>query len=86
MNTKRVNKLLLAFDSPRYLKRIYEQFVQKEKSIERYLKNQEDLKVKQKEFAVEEAKLNVALKQQIDKAKQLQKQVNNSHYQSFFFG
>ena len=75
INSKKVEKLLLMHDSPKYLQRIYDQFVLKRKQIEQSMKRKEDLKVKEAAFKVEESEQNAKLKIHIEKTKQLQKHV-----------
>jgi hypothetical protein len=76
INSKKVEKLLLMHDSPRYLKRIYDQFIQKRKLIEQSIKKKEDLKLKEADYKEEEIKQNIKLKLHIEKTKQLQKYVS----------
>lgn len=72
---KKVEQLLRINDSPKYLKRLYDQFQSKKKSIERCIKNQQLLKERQKELTKEEAELNEKLKLIIKKSKDLQKYI-----------
>jgi predicted Zn-dependent protease len=72
---KKVEQLLRINDSPKYLKRLYDQFQSKKKSIERCIKNQQLLKERQKELTKEEAELNEKLKLIIKKSKELQKYI-----------
>ena len=73
--SKRVEQLFRINDSPNYLKRINDQFVQKRRSIERCHKNQDNMKSKIKELCIEENDLNEKLKLIIKKTKELQKYV-----------
>ena len=70
---KRVEKLFKINDSPKYLKRLYEQFTLKQKSIERCCRSQEQQRARQQELAAEVADLNAKLKLFIAKTKELQK-------------
>lgn len=72
---KKIEQLLRINDSPKYLKRLYDQFQSKKKSIERCIKNQQLLKERQKELTKEEAELNEKLKLIIKKSKELQKYI-----------
>lgn len=73
--TKKVEQMIRINDSPNYLKRIYDQFVSKRKSIERFTKSQENCKLKQQELIAEESDLNEKLKLIVKKTKELQKYV-----------
>lgn len=72
---KKVEQLLRINDSPKYLKRLYEQFQLKRKSIERCHRNQELAKQRQKELSREELEFNDKLKLIIKKSKELQKSI-----------
>lgn len=74
-------------DSPRYLKRIYEQFIQKRKLIEQSVKRKEDLKLKEADYKEEESKQNKKLKLHIEKTKQLQKYVMKiyDNFKEYYF-
>ncbi len=76
--TRRVEQMLRIHDSPQYLKRLYEQFVKKQKAIERCNRNKADLVVKQQEMANEEKELNAKLKLILQKTKELQRYVSVS--------
>ncbi|CAF0731185.1 unnamed protein product [Brachionus calyciflorus] len=71
--TKKVEQLIRINDSPNFLKRLYDQFVSKRKSVERFAKSQEQSKQKQKDLIVEENDLNEKLKLIVKKTKELQK-------------
>lgn len=73
---KKIEQLLRINDSPKYLKRLYDQFQSKRKSIERYSKNQEQYKLRQKDLVREENEINEKLKLIIKKTKELQKFVS----------
>ena len=75
-SSKKIEKLFLIIDSPKYLIRIYNQLIQKKKSIERCKLNQENSKIRLKESGEEEVELNERLKQLIKKSKELQKYVS----------
>ncbi len=70
---KRVEKLFKINDSPVYLKRLYEQYKSKCKSIDRCRRNQEAQRVRQQELALEVNDLDAKLKLIINKTKELQK-------------
>lgn len=72
---KKVEQQLRINDSPNYLKRLYEQFVLKQKAIDRCNRNQASLIEKQKELALEGVDLNAKLKLILQKTKELQKYV-----------
>ena len=74
--TKKLETLFRINDSATYLKRLYEQFCLKQKSIERCKKNQANLKSKSSDLNKEEVDLNDKLKLIISKTKELQKYVN----------
>lgn len=82
--TRRVEQMLRIHDSPQYLKRLYEQFVKKQKAIERCNRNKADLVVKQQEMANEEKELNAKLKLILQKTKELQRYVSVSRLFFFF--
>lgn len=69
---KRVEQLLRVNDSPTYLKRLYDQFVVKQKAIKRCNTNKALCLEKQKEFAQEAIDLDVKLKEILQKTKELQ--------------
>lgn len=69
---KKVEQLLRVNDSPSYLKRLYDQFVVKQKAIKRCSTNQALCLERQKEFAQEAIELDVKLKEILQKTKQLQ--------------
>lgn len=73
--TKHVEQLLRINDSPKYLKRLYENFVMKQKAIGRCNRNKADLIVKQQEMVVEEKELDGKLQLILRKTKELQKYV-----------
>ena len=73
---KKVEQLFRINDSPNYLKRIYDQFQLKNKSIDRCHTNQERAKQKAQELRIEENDLNEKLKLIIKKTKELQKFVS----------
>ena len=75
LKVKKVEQLLRINDSPKQLKRLYEQFVLKQKGIERCLNAQQQLKAKETELILEENNLNDKLKLIVKKTKELQKQV-----------
>lgn len=70
--TKKVEQLFRINDSPHYLKRIYDQFMDKKKSIEKFLRYQEQTRLKQKELVVEENAIKEKLNLIIKKTKELQ--------------
>lgn len=70
--TKKVEQLFRVNDSPHYLKRIYDQFMDKKKSIEKFLRNQEQTRLKQKELVIEENGIKEKLDLIIMKTKELQ--------------
>ena len=72
---KKVEQLFRINDSPKYLRRLYDQFVQKQKSIERCHRSQDNWRAKLKELTVEEADLSAKLKLIITRTKELQKHV-----------
>lgn len=72
---KKVEQLFRINDSPKYLKRLYEQFKMKQKSISRAHLGQEQLKVKAQELSQEEKELNAKQQLLIQKTKELQKHV-----------
>jgi len=76
--------MLRIHDSPQYLKRLYEQFVKKQKAIERFNRNKADLVVKQQEMANEEKELNAKLKLILQKTKELQKYVSVAKVEFLF--
>ena len=75
LKVKRVEQLLRINDSPKHLKRLYEQFVSKQKGIERCQNAQQQLKAKESELISEENNLNDKLKLIVKKTKELQRQV-----------
>jgi hypothetical protein len=74
---KRTEQLLHINDSPKYLKKIYDQFMFKKSSIERCRSNQERMKLKSSELNLEEVETSNKLKLIISKTKELKKYVNN---------
>lgn len=72
-HVKKVEKLLRIIDTPQYLKRLYDQFQAKKRSIERCGKNQEALRERQRELVREENEVKEQLKLIIKKTKELQK-------------
>lgn len=70
--TRKIEQLFRINDSPNYLKRIYDQFVTKKKSIERFVSNQGLMRQKQKELVVEENDIRQKLDLIIKKTKELQ--------------
>jgi hypothetical protein len=85
INSKKVEKLLLMHDSPKYLRRIYEQFVHKRRLIEQCVRRKEDFKAKQAVLKEEENQQSAKLKIHIEKTKQLQKYVYYKKIKCFFF-
>lgn len=75
-HVKKVEQLLRINDSPKYLRRLYEQFQAKKKSIERCRVNQERLRERQEELVREEKEFDEKLKLIIKKTKELQKWVS----------
>lgn len=74
-SNKRVEKLIKINDSPKYLKRLYDQYQSKIKSIERCNRNQEQQRQRQAELAAEIGDVNEKLKLIIQRTKELQKSV-----------
>jgi hypothetical protein len=72
---KKYEKLFKINDSVSYLKRLYDQFMLKKKSIDRCVRQQNDQRLRQQELALEENDLNEKLKLIISKTKDLQKYV-----------
>lgn len=70
---KNVEQIIRVNDSPKYLKRLYDQFILKQKAIKRLNRNQTLMIEKQKELTLEEVEINVKLKLIIKKSKELQK-------------
>ncbi len=77
--------MLRITDSPKYLKRLYEQFVNKQKAIERCNRNKADLVIKQQDMVAEESELNSRLKLILQKTKELQKYVSYTDKNDIFF-
>ena len=75
-HVKKVEQLLRINDSPKYLRRLYEQFQAKKKSIERCRVNQARLRERQEELVREEKEFEEKLKLIIKKTKELQKWVS----------
>lgn len=73
---RKVEQLFRINDSSSYLKRLYEQFQAKQKSIKRCVRTQEELKQKARELNDEQKLLEEKLKLIIQKTKELQKHVN----------
>lgn len=72
---KKVEQLFRINDSTSYLKRLYETFQAKQKSIKRCVRTQQELKSKVKELGEEQKLLEEKLKLIIQKTKELQKHV-----------
>jgi len=74
---RKVEQLFRINDSTSYLKRLYEQFQAKQKSIKRCVRTQEELKKKASELNDEQKRLRDKLTLIIQKTKELQKHVTN---------
>jgi hypothetical protein len=70
---KRVEKLFKISDSPKYLKRLYEQVAGKRRSIGRCVRGQEEQRLRQQELATEAAELAAKQRLVVTKTKELQK-------------